>query len=180
MRILTTTRAQEVTLVPLRTLIGWHFLYEGLMKVVWPAWTRSGVPLGRWSAAGYLRSAEGPLAEVFKSLADSPWLPWIDVLMTWSLVVVGLLLILGLFTQAACWVALALLTLFYLSWLPTRGVMEPGAEGNYLFVNKNLIEWTAVAVLLAFRTGRIAGLDLLLARERRAQAAPSSALEPVR
>jgi hypothetical protein len=32
MRTLTTTRAQEVTLVLLRTLIGWHFLYEGLMK----------------------------------------------------------------------------------------------------------------------------------------------------
>jgi thiosulfate dehydrogenase [quinone] large subunit len=179
MRTLTTTRAQEVTLVLLRTLIGWHFLYEGLVKVIWPAWTRAGVPLGRWSAAGYLRSAEGPLADAFKGLADTPWLPWINVLMTWSLVLIGLLLILGLFTQAAGWGALALLTLFYLSWLPTRGVMEPGAEGNYLFVNKNLIEWMAVAVLLAFRTGRIAGLDLLLARERKALPAPS-ALEPVR
>jgi len=179
MRTLTTTRAQEVTLVLLRTLIGWHFLYEGLVKVIWPAWSRAGVPLGRWSAAGYLHSAQGPLAGVFKGLADSPWLPWINVLMTWSLVVVGLLLILGLFTQAAGWGALALLTLFYLSWFPTRGVMEPGAEGNYLFVNKNLIEWMAVAVLLAFRTGRIAGLDLLLARER--TGAPArAALEPAR
>jgi thiosulfate dehydrogenase [quinone] large subunit len=179
MRILTTTRAQQITLVLLRTLIGWHFLYEGLMKLVSPAWTRAGVPLGRFSAAGYLRSAQGPLADVFKSLADSAWLPWINAVMTWSLVVVGLLLILGLFTQAAGWGALALLTLFYLSWLPTHGVMEPGAEGNYLLVNKNLIEWTAVAVLLTFRTGRIAGLDLLLARERTGTPA-REALEPVR
>src|SRR5512147_319072 len=113
MRTLTTTRAQEVTLVLLRTLIGWHFLYEGLMKLVWPMWTRAGVPLGQWSAAGYLRSGQGPLADVFRRLADSSWLPWINVLMTWSLLVVGLLLILGLFTRAACWGALGLLTLFY-------------------------------------------------------------------
>jgi thiosulfate dehydrogenase (quinone) large subunit len=172
-------RAEEVTLVLLRTLIGWHFLYEGLVKILWPAWSRAGVPLGRWSAAGYLRAAEGPFASLFRALADSPWLPSINLLMTWSLVIVGLLLILGLFTQAAGWSALALLTLFYVSWLPTRGVMEPGAEGNYLFVNKNLIEWMAVAVLLAFRTGRIAGLDLLLSREPKATPAPT-AMEPAR
>jgi len=78
---------------------------------------------------------------------------------------------LGLFTQLAAAGALALLALFYLSWLPTRGVYEPGAEGNYLLVNKNLVEAAAVAVVLAFRTGRIAGLDLLRGRGR-AEAVP--------
>jgi thiosulfate dehydrogenase [quinone] large subunit len=73
---------------------------------------------------------------------------------------------LGFLTQLACAGALLLLALFYLSWLPTRGVYEPGTEGNYLLVNKNLVEAAAVAVVLAFRTGRIAGLDLLLARPR--------------
>jgi hypothetical protein len=34
-------------------------------------------------------------------------------------------------------------------------------EGNYLLVNKTLIEWVAAAVLFCFGTGRIAGLDLL-------------------
>jgi len=167
------TRVQELGLVVLRTLIGWHFLYEGFVKLWWPSWTRAGVPLGRWSAAGYLRSSTGPFADLFRGLADASWLPGIDLLMAWSLVLVGLCLMLGLFTQLACAGALALLALFYVSWLPTRGVMEPGAEGNYLLVNKNLIEAAAVAVVLAFRTGRIAGLDLLLARPRAAQATPA-------
>lgn len=165
------TRTQETALVLTRTLIGWHFLYEGIMKVVWPAWTRAGVPLGRFSSAGYLRSSTGPLADVFRSVAEASWLPWIDLLVTWGLVLVGLALMLGLFTQLACAGALALLALFYLSWLPTRGVAEPGTEGNYLLVNKNLVEAAAVFVVLAFRTGRIAGLDLLFARKR-AVAAP--------
>jgi len=50
-------------------------------------------------------------------------------------------------------------------------VLEPGAEGYYLLVNKNLIEAAAVVVVLAFRTERIAGLDLLLARRSAAPVA---------
>jgi hypothetical protein len=62
--------------------------------------------------------------------------------------------------------ALALLTLFYLLAVPLAGVPQPGSEGTYLVVNKTLIEAAAVAVLLVFNTGAIAGLDLLLARRR--------------
>jgi thiosulfate dehydrogenase [quinone] large subunit len=160
------SRVQQTALVLLRTLVGWHFLYEGLVKVVWPAWTRGGLPLGRFSSAAYLRSSTGPLSGFFRGLADASWLPWVDLLMAWGLLLVGLALMLGLFTQLACAGALALLALFYLSWLPTRGVSEPGTEGNHLLVNKNLVEAAAVLVLLVFRTGRIAGLDLLLARPR--------------
>jgi thiosulfate dehydrogenase [quinone] large subunit len=167
---LSLNRTQQMALVLLRTLIGWHFLYEGLVKLVWPAWTRAGVPLGRFSSAGYLRSSTGPFADVFRAFADASWLPWLDLLMAWSLLLIGLGLMLGLFTQLACAGALALLALFYLSWLPTRGVYEPGTEGNYLLVNKNLVEAAAVFVVLAFRTGRIAGLDLVLARPRAAAA----------
>jgi thiosulfate dehydrogenase [quinone] large subunit len=159
-------RIQQSALVVLRTLIGWHFLYEGFAKTLWPAWSRDGVPLARFSSAGYLRSATGPFAELFRGLADVSWLPWLDFLVAGSLLLVGIGLMLGLFTQLACAGALALLALFYVSWLPTRGVYEPGAEGNYLLVNKNLIEAAAVAVVLVFRTGRIAGLDLLRGRAR--------------
>jgi len=167
---LAVNRTQQTALVVLRTLIGWHFLYEGLVKLVWPAWTRAGVPLGRFSSAGYLRSSTGPFADVFRAFADASWLPWLDLLMGWGLLLVGLGLMLGLFTQLACAGALALLVLFYLSWLPTRGVYEPGTEGNYLLVNKNLVEAAAVFVVLVFRTGRIAGLDVALARPRAAAA----------
>jgi len=167
----TVGRTQQTALVVLRTLIGWHFLYEGFAKVVTPAWSRAGAPLGHFTSAGYLRGSSGPFADLFRSLADASWLPWLDVIVAWSLVLIGLGLMLGLFTQLACVGALALLSLFYLSWLPTSGVREAGAEGAYLLVNKNLIEAAAVAVVLAFRTDRIAGLDLLRTGDR-APAAP--------
>ena len=165
------SRNQQVALVVLRTLIGWHFLYEGFTKVLTPAWSRAGAPIGRFSSAGYLQGSSGPFADVFRSLGNSSLLPWLDLVVAWGLVLIGLGLMLGLFTQLACAGALAFLALCYLSWLPTSGVRETGAEGAYLLVNKNLIEAAAVAVVLVFRTDRIAGLDLLRAGER-ARVAP--------
>jgi thiosulfate dehydrogenase [quinone] large subunit len=152
---------QQTALVVLRTLVGWHFLYEGLFKLWVPAWSRAGAPLPRWTSAGYLNVAAGPLADVFHGLTGSRLLPVIDVLMPIGLVLVGLSLMLGLFTRLGAIGALALLGLFYLSSIPTTGVHQPGTEGAYLIVNKNLVEAAAVLVLLSFDTGRIAGLDLL-------------------
>lgn len=150
---------QQSALVLLRTLIGWHFFYEGYVKLLGPMWTRAGVPLQQFSSAGYLRSATGPLGDLFHSLAASPWVATVDALVAWTLLVSGLLLLLGLFTQLACVLTAGLLALFYLTAIPLSGVAEPRAEGAYLIVNKNLIELAAVAVVFTFRTGRIAGLD---------------------
>ena len=41
----TLSRFQSTALVLLRTLIGWHFLYEGYYKLVLPGWTRVGDPV---------------------------------------------------------------------------------------------------------------------------------------
>lgn len=168
------SRAQQVGLVVLRTLVGWHFAYEGFTKLIAPSWSSDGVPLAGFSSAGYLRASSGPFAELFRGLADASWLPWLDLLVAWGLLLAGLGLMLGLFTRIACIGAFALLVLFYASWLPTRGVHEPGAEGAYLLVNKNLIEAAAVAVVFLFRTDRIAGLDLWRASERAPAAPPVS------
>jgi len=153
------SRGQQVSLVLLRTLVGWHFLYEGYFKLWRPAWSRAGEPLAAWSSAGYLRGASGPFAFLFHRLADASWLHYIDLAVAAGLILVGLSLMLGLFTQAGCAGGLALLALFYLAQIPTAGVPQPGAEGTYLLVSKTLIEAGAVLVLFFFRTGRIAGLD---------------------
>jgi thiosulfate dehydrogenase [quinone] large subunit len=154
---------QRFTLIVLRTLIGWHFLYEGYTKLLQPAWGRMGAPVARWSSAGYLRGASGPFADTFHALANSSWIGTIDVAVAVALVAVGLSLILGFFTQLGCAGAIALLATFYVSAIP-MGLPEPRSEGTYLFVNKNLIEAAAVLTLMTFRTGRIAGVDTWWAR----------------
>ena len=151
--------AQQVLLVVLRTLIGWHFLYEGYVKLLRPAWGPDGAPLPAWTSAGYLRGATGPLASILQMLADSSWIGTVDTAVAIALAGIGLSLLLGLFTRLGCIGAMLLLTLFYVTAIPTSGVQEPRLEGAYLFVNKTLIELVAVAVVFAFHTGRIAGLD---------------------
>ena len=156
---------QQTALVGLRTLVGWHFFYEGYVKLIHPAWSPDGQPLGAWTSAGYLKAATGPLAGVFHSIADAAWLGQFDFAIALALLLIGASLLLGLFTQAGCVGALAMLSLFYVCAIPL-GLPDTRAEGAYLIVNKNLIELGSVAVLFAFQTGHIAGLDLWRIRSR--------------
>ena len=155
-RVIPLSRGQQFALVALRTLIGWHFLYEGYVKLLQPAWGREGHPLAAWSSAGYLKAASGPFADLFHSLGAAGWIEKLDLGIAIVLIAIGFSLMLGLFTQGGCGGAMALLALFYVSAVPV-GLPEPHAEGTYLFVNKNLIELAATGLILVFRTGRIAG-----------------------
>ncbi|HVF87413.1 MAG TPA: hypothetical protein VM866_07475, partial [Pyrinomonadaceae bacterium] len=112
---------QGVMLIALRTLIGWHFLYEGYYKLALPAWSPAGTPLAPWSSAGYLKSAWGPLAGLFQRMLDAGWTPWIDGAVKIGLLLIGLSLMLGLFTKLGCWATLLLLTFFYVLAIPTTG-----------------------------------------------------------
>jgi len=156
---------QQTSLVILRTLVGWHFLYEGYTKLLHPAWSPAGVPLPPWSSAAYLKAATGPLAPLFHWVGNESWIGSLDLAVAVGLTAVGVSLTLGLFTQSGCGGALALLVTFYLAAVPIGGV-DVRAEGTYLIVNKNLVEACAVLVLLAFRTGSIAGIDRLWMRSR--------------
>jgi thiosulfate dehydrogenase [quinone] large subunit len=163
---------QQIALIALRTLIGWHFLYEGYYKFALPGWSADGTRIGAWSSAGYLKAATGPLAAFFQRMLDAGWTVWLDRSVKISLVLIGLSLMLGLFTRLGCWGALLLLSLFYLLMIPLSGTQESGSEGAYLLVNKTLIEAAAVVVLLVSNTGAIAGLDWLFARRKDPQAVP--------
>jgi thiosulfate dehydrogenase [quinone] large subunit len=157
---------QQFALIALRTLIGWHFLYEAYYKIWSPAWSSAGTPLARWTSAGYLKGASGPLAGLFRSMIDKGWTPWIDRSVKIGLLLIGLALILGLFTRVGALGAIFFLSLFYVLYVPLAGIPQPGNEGTYLIVNKTLIEAAAVGVLLVFDTGAIAGLDMLLRRRK--------------
>ena len=155
---------QQFCLIALRTVIGWHFAYEGFYKLMLPGWTRAGERVASFSAAGYLKGATGPLAPLFHGLAGNASATHaIDLMVPIGLLLVGLSLMLGLFTQLGCVGAIGFLAMFYLSQPPLSGMPQAGAEGTYLLVNKNLIELAAVLAILAFRTGWIAGLDTLRA-----------------
>ena len=152
------SKAQISWLVILRVAIGWHFLYEGLVKLMNPNWT----------SVGYLLDSEGFLQGAFHKMASSPSiLNIIDLMNIWGLIIIGLALILGLLERPACILGIAMLALYYLSHPPFVGLRYsvPG-EGSYLIVNKNLIELIALAVLFVFPSGRYLGIDRIIFREK--------------
>ena len=156
---------QQFTLVLLRTLIGWHFLYEGFYKFSLPGWGAEGIPLASWRSAPYLNASTGSLVQFWKRLLALGETSQLNSVIKFSLALIGLSLLLGLFTRIGCWGALSLLLLFYFTAAPTTGVATtPGSEGAYWMVNKTLIEAAAVGVLLVFNTGAMVGLDMLIRR----------------
>src|SRR5437867_2916704 len=105
---------QQFALVALRSVIGWHFLYEAYYKITSPAWSPAGGPLAPWTSAGYLKGASGPLAKVFQRMGNAGWTPWIDRSVKFALLLIGLSLLLGLFSRFGAAAALFFLSLFYL------------------------------------------------------------------
>ena len=165
MKEINLSRWPLIAITVLRVFVGWHFLYEGVAKVTSPS----------WSAAGYLRQARGPFSGLFKWLASQPnLLANADLITMWGLTLVGLCLILGLFTRLASIGGIAFLSLFYLCNPPFVGYFYSiPTEGSYLVVNKNLVELCALVVIFATGSGRFAGLDrivhaLIPRRQRRA------------
>jgi len=145
------TPVRLTLLVLLRVAIGWHLMYEGIAKILQP----------NWSSYGYLMDAKGWFAGFFQSMAGNPGLlKVVDFLNMWGLTLIGLSMIIGLFSRYAKIGAMVLLLFYYVAHPPLMNVeyLFPG-EGSYLWINKNLIEMLAVAVLFVFPTGHIIGLD---------------------
>ena len=150
----TYSNAQLSILVILRVIIGWHFLYEGITKIMNPNWT----------SVGFLLDSKGPLGGIFRSLASNPELVTIiDFMNAWGLAAVGFGLITGLLTATASIAGMVLLSFYYLSHPPFIGVeyVIP-SEGSYLVVNKNLIEFFTLWIIYLFPTGKCIGLDRFL------------------
>ena len=148
------SRWPMIAITVLRVVVGWHFLYEGLAKLTSPS----------WSAAGYLKQARGPFADMFKGLASQPnLLANADLITMWGLTIVGVLLIVGLFTRLASLAGIGFILLFYLCNPPFVGYFYSiPTEGSYLIVNKNLVELCALVVIFATGSGRFAGLDRIV------------------
>ncbi|MBX7255021.1 MAG: DoxX family protein [Candidatus Hydrogenedentes bacterium] len=153
------SKSQLWVLTLLRIAIGWHFLYEGVVKLLTPGWT----------AKEYLLSSRWLLADGFHWMASQPTvMRLVDLANIWGLTLIGVCLILGLFTRISCLLGMCLLLLYYAAYPPFFG-SDFGVvrEGAYLIVDKNLVEAIALFALLFFPTGMFAGLDRFVFGKRR-------------
>ena len=146
--------SQLFGLVILRILIGWHFLYEGISKLVNPY----------WSSAAYLLDSKWIFSSLAERIVANPTLlEFTDSVNMWGLTIVGLSLLLGFMSRYGTIAGLVFILLYYIFAPPFIGLeySKPG-EGSYIIVNKNLIEACALYVLYLFPTSQLIGLDRLI------------------
>jgi uncharacterized membrane protein YphA (DoxX/SURF4 family) len=142
----------------LRIAIGWHFLFEGISKLFTLSWT----------SADYLLLSNWIFAGFFHWIAGNPGiLGIVDMMVIWGLILIGLGLFLGFLDKPASIAGMALIALCWLANPPLTG-LDFGVphEGNYLIVDKNLVEFFALLVLCLFPTGRYLGVDHFFYRKK--------------
>lgn len=146
------SKKQVTALIFLRIFIGWHFLYEGVIKFYNEAWT----------SKAYLLNASGPLRGFFIWLSDDGLITVVDNLNIFGLMAIGLGLILGFWERVVAGAGIFLLLFYYFSQPPFPGIEQTVTEGNYFLINKNLIEAAALWVLYYLPTGHYLGLELII------------------
>lgn len=140
----------------LRILIGWHFLYEGISKLLTPGWT----------AKYYLLGSKWIFADLFHWMASSPgMMKTVDLLNIWGLILIGLSLMIGLYVRWSSIAGAGLLFLYYIAYPPVLGyTFGSVTEGNYQWIDKNLIELVMLIVFASIPSASFFGLDRWIKR----------------
>ena len=150
------TKAQLTWLMVLRLFIGWHFMYEGMVKIMNPKWT----------SLPYLLDSKGPASSFFIKLTqDDSLMVMINFVNEWALLLVGLGLTLGCLYRLSAVGGMILLAMYTLSHPSFVGAsyMMP-FEGSYLWIDKNMVEFAALGLMCVFPTSQIIGFDRALGR----------------
>jgi uncharacterized membrane protein YphA (DoxX/SURF4 family) len=123
-----------------RIFLGWHFLYEGIVKLFNPG----------WSSASYLMESKWLFSGFFHWLiSNTTTLGIVDFLNTWGLIVIGLCLFIGLFTRIAAILGAIMLLMYYVASPPFVYSSLPSTSHFYI-INYNLIEALVLLGLASF------------------------------
>ena len=124
-----------------RIAIGWHFLYEGLAKILH----------GNWTASGFLLNTSGFFSWFYHWLAGSPiLLQATDFLNMYGLFLIGLALFIGLYSRIASLLGASLMILYYFAY-PPFGNPLMNNDGHLFIVDKLFIEAAALLFLFLYR-----------------------------
>lgn len=133
---------QRFSITILRVAIGWHFLYEGLAKIL----------QGNWTASGFLVNSSSFFSGFYHWIAGSPVLLRItDILNMYGLLFIGLALFVGLFSRVASLAGALLLALYYFAYPPFGSPVMNVSEGHLFIVDKLFIESAALVFLCFYR-----------------------------
>lgn len=147
---------QRLFITIVRIAIGWHFLYEGMAKIL----------QGGWTASGFLLNTSGFFSWFYHWLAGSPLLLQVtDMLNMFGLFFIGLALFLGLYNRIASLCGALLMILYYFAY-PPFGNPLMNNDGHLFIVDKLFIE-AAVLLLLFFYHEKGYSIDSWIENYRR-------------
>ena len=139
----------------LRLAIGWHFLYEGLVKLF----------AEKWTSEAFLTSTYGFFSGFYHWLTDSPMrLQVVDWLNICGLILIGLALFIGIFIKWSSLAGSFLLVLYYFAY-PPFGISLLGGDGTLFIVDKIFIEASAL-IFIFFSKEKGYGLDTIIQMKR--------------
>jgi len=146
---------KKLIITIIRVAIGWHFLYEGISKLL----------IENWTSQGYLANTSGFLSDFFHWLAGGETLvKVVDFMNIYGLILIGLALFVGIFIRFASIGGMVLLVLYYFAYPPFGTSLFGGTEGHFYIVDRNFIE---AFLLLWFVFGKQTGYGIeLLIRSR--------------
>jgi uncharacterized membrane protein YphA (DoxX/SURF4 family) len=143
---------KKVFFTIVRMAIGWHFLYEGIAKLMIPKWT----------SFAYLSNSTGPFAGLYHWMASAPAvLKTVDVLNIFGLLLIGTALFLGLFSRIASICGALLLTLYYFAYPPFGDSLFSVSEGHLFIIDKIFIEAVVLLFFVVLKEKGY-GLDLFI------------------
>ncbi len=133
----------------LRIVVGWHFLYEGIVQAFNP----------NWSSVSYLMESKWLLSGFFHwIISNETTLRIVDFLNIWGLIVIGICLFLGIFTRISAIAGAFLLLLYYVANPPFVYSSIPSTSHFYI-INYNLIELIVLIVIASLPVDYLWGLQ---------------------
>jgi uncharacterized membrane protein YphA (DoxX/SURF4 family) len=138
----TTKLYPKLFITILRVAIGWHFIYEGLSKIL----------QGNWTASSFLLNTSGFFSGFYHWIASSSSILRVtDLLNMYGLFFIGLALFIGLFCRFASLSGALLLTMYYFAYPPFGNPLMNASEGHLFIVDKLFIEAAALMFLFFYQ-----------------------------
>lgn len=149
------TGSGKVPILLLRLSIGWVFFYAG-----WDKARTFFTSAEDWTATGFLSHLEGPPADFFATLAGSTI---VDYLNAYGLLLIGTVLILGIFVRWSAFWGTVIMLLYFLASYP--------AEHAFI-VDDHIVYAFVLIALAAVGAGRVWGLDGIIEKSEFAKSNP--------
>jgi thiosulfate dehydrogenase [quinone] large subunit len=139
------TTLQRSLIVFFRLVVGWTFLYAGFTQLF---------VIPDWSAAEFLTHTK-TFHALMAPLAAPATLPYIDFLVKWGHLLIGLSLVSGLMVRVSGVFGILLMLTYWCAHLDFPYVSSPL---NFI-VDEHIIDAGLIVFLMAVRAGHVYGLD---------------------